>query len=245
MVDENGERLFLMRSGARRLPAEVDGITFAAYPDVLLVLPGLTAGAVLVDSYSGGAHCCSSIQLIDLDPGKPSVRWWKELGNDGALVIDADGDGVPEILTGDDGFAYWERYSYAESPRTAVILRWNGSTFVPDTGRLLPADAQMISSTMAKRGRETPERALAAWLFALRTKGALGQEFIPPAVVTQLLLDLIYRGRGDLAHAWLLAHWPNSLDRWEFIRHFSAQLENCRFFPATDALTPLEHRWPR
>ena len=245
--DEHSSSIFLVRSGARRLPAQVDGAIFAAFPDVRLDLPGLPAAAVLAVSNCGGAPFYMTLHLIVLDPDKPFVRWRQELGAHYPQLIDADGDGVAEILAGDDGFAYWGRDNSDDSPAPTVILRWNGTTFEPATWRWLPADAVALSAQAAKRKNITPEQAMSAWLVGPRANffdAHFDDGIIPPPVVTQLLLDLIYRGRGDLARTWLLAHWPPSLERLEFFRRFTAHLPKGRFFAATNALTPVEHRWP-
>ncbi len=63
----------------------------------------------LISRFSGGAHCCAVVQILDLVAGA-----WRIVdggGWDGSGIIpeDADGDGEDEIVHGDDRFLY--RYS--------------------------------------------------------------------------------------------------------------------------------------
>ena len=62
---------------------------------------------VLVDLFSGGAHCCSTTVIFYLKAAATGydhrVASW---GDDFYSLRDLDGDGRPEILTNDDRFAY-------------------------------------------------------------------------------------------------------------------------------------------
>lgn len=70
---------------------------------------GNTTPEFLISRYSGGAHCCAEVQILDVVQGQWHIvdggRW------DGEDIIpeDADGDGEQEIVHGDDRFLY--RYS--------------------------------------------------------------------------------------------------------------------------------------
>jgi subtilisin-like proprotein convertase family protein len=60
---------------------------------------------VLVDLYTGGAHCCYFTVIFRYDGSRyrGSVAFW---GDPGHELRDLDGDGRPELLTSDDRFAY-------------------------------------------------------------------------------------------------------------------------------------------
>lgn len=95
------------------------GLAFAA---------DLTGDGVLeavVFHYTGGAHCCSEYLIFGSDPN--GIRRYDAfgLGNDGLApqgVKDLDGDGIPELQTGDDRFAYFADVPYAVSPRLPMVL---------------------------------------------------------------------------------------------------------------------------
>jgi len=62
---------------------------------------------VLVDLYSGGAHCCSFTRIYQFDPAYTDYTWTEHgWGNYPYDLSDLDGDGVPEFSSADDRFAY-------------------------------------------------------------------------------------------------------------------------------------------
>lgn len=60
---------------------------------------------VLVDEYSGGAHCCQSTRIYRFRGGRYTfgTHQW---GNQGYVLRDLDGDGRPELVSADDTFSY-------------------------------------------------------------------------------------------------------------------------------------------
>jgi hypothetical protein len=80
---------------------------------------------VIVDLYTGGAHCCSYAEVF-----RYSGRRWRRarqfFGNAGYRFSDIDNDGAVEWLTADDRFAY--RFAcYACGGRPVRILVFRGS----------------------------------------------------------------------------------------------------------------------
>jgi hypothetical protein len=68
---------------------------------------------VLVDAYTGGAHCCAITELAAFNGSGYAVQelYW---GNTGYELKDLDGDGKPELVGYDDAFA-GQFTSYAAS----------------------------------------------------------------------------------------------------------------------------------
>jgi hypothetical protein len=83
---------------------------------------------VLVDAYSGGAHCCERTRVYRFRAGGYgfTVHQW---GNQTYRLHDLDGDGHPEFVSADDRFSY-AFASYAES-------RWPVRIFDARRGRLV------------------------------------------------------------------------------------------------------------
>ena len=94
---------------------------------------------VLVDLYSGGAHCCSMLLIYGFDAA--SGRYTKlrqDFGNPGYTLRDAGRDGQVEVFSEDDRFSYLFT-SYLESARPLLVLRYDGRALV-DVTRDFPAE---------------------------------------------------------------------------------------------------------
>jgi hypothetical protein len=79
---------------------------------------------VLVDAFTGGAHCCATTEVLRRDAAgayaSAELRW----GNAGYDVRDLDADGWPELVTADDTFA--ARFTaYAASYSPVRIVRFD------------------------------------------------------------------------------------------------------------------------
>jgi hypothetical protein len=73
---------------------------------------------VLVDLYSGGAHCCLFTLILRWDESarryRSTLGYW---GNYGARLIDLDGDGRPEFSAFDERFVYeFSAYVFSSAP---------------------------------------------------------------------------------------------------------------------------------
>jgi hypothetical protein len=62
---------------------------------------------VVLDLYSGGAHCCTIVQVFSFDPGTMTyVKTERNFGDPQARIVDERHNGRYEFLTADDSFAY-------------------------------------------------------------------------------------------------------------------------------------------
>ena len=73
---------------------------------------------VLLDLYSGGAHCCSFTRIYQFDPAFGAYTWTEHgWGNYPYNLEDLDGDGLPEFSSADDRFAYaFAAYAFSIPP---------------------------------------------------------------------------------------------------------------------------------
>jgi hypothetical protein len=84
---------------------------------------GNTTPEFFISRFTGGAHCCAQIWILDVVAGQ-----WRIVDGgmwDGAEIIpeDADGDGEEEIVHGDDRFLYkFSCYACAGVPRRVFKL---------------------------------------------------------------------------------------------------------------------------
>jgi len=71
--------------------------------------PTNTTPEFFISRFSGGAHCCAEIHILDLVAGQWRIIDGGSWNGDEIIPEDADGDGEQEIVHGDDRFLY--RYS--------------------------------------------------------------------------------------------------------------------------------------
>jgi hypothetical protein len=84
---------------------------------------------VVLDLFSGGAHCCSIEQIFSFDPGTMTyVETEHSFGDPGERIVDLDQNGRYEFLTADDSFAY-EFTDYAASGLPIQILTFSARHF--------------------------------------------------------------------------------------------------------------------
>jgi hypothetical protein len=85
--------------------------------------------SVVLDLYSGGAHCCSIAQVFSYDPaaGTYAVKE-HDFGDPGYRFVDLQHNGLNEFLTADDSFAY-EFTDFAASGMPIQILVFSDGRF--------------------------------------------------------------------------------------------------------------------
>lgn len=88
---------------------------------------------VMVDLYSGGAHCCYSTVIYGFAGGAyhRTVQYW---GSSFYRVEQADGDGIADLLSADDRFSY-EFAPYVASWRPIQLFNYDGRRLVDHTRR--------------------------------------------------------------------------------------------------------------
>ncbi len=130
--DEPGSDYFLCRarviapSGAVVLEEEDFGLKLLAISG--RDLNGDSTPELVLETFSGGAHCCWTYVILSLGP-RPRVLL--RLENQHAFAFDdLDGDGHIDICTYDGAFGYFDELSYADSPVPALYLRLAGDTLV-------------------------------------------------------------------------------------------------------------------
>jgi len=93
---------------------------------------------VVLNLYSGGAHCCTVLQVFSFDPGTMTyVKTERTFGDPDARIVDLRHDGQFEFLTADDSFAY-EFTDFAGSGLPIEIETFAGGQFT-DVTRSYPA----------------------------------------------------------------------------------------------------------
>lgn len=136
---------------------------------------------VLLDTYTGGAHCCS-VSYIFRRAGSGwarTARWW---GNPGYRLVDPDKDGRPELQTADDSFGYLVT-SWAASGEPVVLYRFEQGRLV-DVTRAFPAVVQADAASYWHTARQQltleggeVRGVLAAWAADMANLGKAEEAF--------------------------------------------------------------------
>jgi hypothetical protein len=120
---------------------------------------------VILDLYTGGAHCCFLSRFYRWD-GTTYVPADRNFGDPGYRIADLDGDGVKELVTADYRFGYaFTAFAFSVMPIRIYDLRagkWElVTTHFPDRVR---KDAKAAWKTFTRISRnEEPRGAIAAW----------------------------------------------------------------------------------
>jgi hypothetical protein len=124
---------------------------------------------VVLDLYTGGAHCCSVEQVFTFDPGTMTYAMTeRNFGDPGARIKDLNHDGHFEFVSADDAFAY-AFTDFAASGLPLQILSFTGSRFEDVTAthpKLIRKDATIWLKAfqgMARQHYSDSVGVIAAW----------------------------------------------------------------------------------
>jgi hypothetical protein len=154
-------------SGKRDAPLQVVDLDADGEPEVL------------VDAYTGGAHCCALTEILRFN-GTAYATSEASWGNIGYELKDLDRHGRPDFVTADDAFSY-AFSSYAGSYHPPLVLDYDATAkgFFTDVTRRFPA----LARKNAKDALHTLAR-------------ARRQHFETLGVVSAYVADLYLLGRG-------------------------------------------------
>jgi hypothetical protein len=133
-------------SGKRDAPLQVVDLDADGEPEVL------------VDAYTGGAHCCALTEILRFN-GTAYAASEASWGNMGYELKDLDGGGRPDFVTADDAFSY-AFSSYAGSYHPPLVLDYDATAkgSFTDVTRRFPAlarkNAKDALHTLARARRQ-------------------------------------------------------------------------------------------
>jgi hypothetical protein len=162
-------------SGKRAAPLQVVDLDADGEPEVL------------VDAYTGGAHCCALTEILRFD-GTAYTTSEASWGNIGYELKDLDADGRPDFVTADDAFSY-SFSSFAGSYHPPLVLDYDATAkgSFTDVTRRFPA----LVRKNAKDALHTLARARHGHFETL-------------GVVSAYVADLYLLGRGREVHPYLV-----------------------------------------
>ncbi len=198
-VDYFGKVLILSASGQPDITVgDVSGINDLSGADIT----GEGNPDLVVELFTGGAHCCFSTIVYDLGP-TPTKVLETPLSNCGGRFENLDADNIPEFHTCDDLFAY--RYcSYAASPMAEVVLQYQpGAGYVPASPRFPQLYAQEIV-THTTWAQNTQPGEWGEW------------DGTSKCAILPIVLDYVYMGQPALAWGVLeqLYNFPDKYLFW-------------------------------
>lgn len=148
----------------------------------------------VIETYTGGAHCCFGTWVYSLRD-LPLLILQKPESNAGGQFQDLDGDDIHEFITYDDSFAY--RYcAYAVSPSVKAILAYD-----PSLQRYLPASPRFAA-------QYAEDIALHSQQASGDLSAFIGDDGTPKCGILPVILDYLYAGQTEKARQELLRLYP-------------------------------------
>jgi hypothetical protein len=139
MIERNGIDSIMIKQASALHPLTGSDLNGDKIPDAV------------IETYSGGAHCCFGTQVYSLDT-EPKLLLKKPESNTGGQFKDLNDDGILEFITYDDIFAY-QYCAFAGSPTAKAVLQYD-----PLTALYIPA-SPLFSSEYAQDIRKYTETA--------------------------------------------------------------------------------------
>lgn len=159
---------------------------------------------VIISSFSGGAHCCTTSVVLELQSGNINELFRLDNSECGIHAKDVDGDGTKEILSCDDTWAY-AYCAYAFSPLPTMVWAWDGAQF--SVANLNPDYQEVFTSDVAMGMDILLDRLQADEFWASE------------CTALWLALPYLYEGKQEHARAaidFFYSHVPNTQDEHQF-----------------------------
>ena len=178
---------------------------------------------MIVSWWTGGAHCCLSHYVFELEPKFKLLATLDAEDTWPAYFADLDKNGHYYFIAEDWTFAYWAG-SFAGSPNAPIILQ-----FVEDSnggGYHLALDKMRKPEPSPKEWKES----VSEYKDSL---GEYGAGFLLRApTIWNTVLKLIYSGHSDLAWKFLDESWPGTKEeKEEEMGNFCATLKTSPYWP--------------
>jgi hypothetical protein len=234
-VSDDGACLTVTRNGSvvfrRTTDSGTPGFTLGQPGDMSDNVPAIANGTdvtgrghpeMIVSLYSGGAHCCSSHYVFELEPVLRLLATLNDAHDDMAHFERIDRNGPYYYLTADWTFAYWPD-CFACSPSEEVVLRFvdaaNGGGFH------LALDKMSRPAPTAAKWKHNLESVKES----LKSRGPLSTV---GTTLWQPVMDLIYTGHSDLAWKFLDEAGPAAQQKpLPNLQDFCSLLKNSLYWP--------------
>lgn len=180
---------------------------------------------MIASYYSGGAHCCTSILLFELEPQLKLLSTLETGNSDIAHFERNPQDGRYEFVTWDDLFAYWHA-CFTCSPMPKLILSPASDKKGSLTFQLDLAKMRMRAPTE----QEWSDKYLPQARAAFAPKAAF-DDYYAGAELWSPMLDWIYGGQAEWAWKLVDTAWPaEKPGKSEFLNEFCGQLTKSQYW---------------
>ena len=194
---------------------------------------GTKVKQLVIEQYSGGAHCCWSYWILKLGPDLDVIYESQEYPvGYGLTPLDLDQDGVFEFTQALLTFDYFDRLPHALSPLPAVVFKYEEKN-----SRYLPAN-QIFANYLLNGIEEDTERVREFQKKTdLTTCDDARGEYL--SLVFEVVLRYIYAGKEK--EGWLFYEKEYHLpDREEMRSKIKKKLESCPVY--REIYAPREKR---
>lgn len=221
---QRGERALVTRDGAvvadiRETLVFLGGFDGAGQhaAGIMQDITGDGSPEVIIETYSGGAHCCMSTHIVSMGerPREIAVLQTQSEG----VRFEPDGEGRMALVTADPAFEYWHT-AYVSSARPPLVLRLDESGLSVDAGRMwkpVPSSAVLDDARARIAAKSVP-----------------GSGPDPELWIT--VLNLLYSGHESEGWRFLDDAWPQALPgKEQFRAELRAQLDKSEWWPKVRA----------
>lgn len=173
---------------------------------------------VIINTYSGGAHCCFTDYVLQLGPTLVVIDTIEM----GGSFEDIDGDGIAEVRTSDYTFDYW-KMSHAESPIPEIVLKLKGGKYRLD--KAMTQKPGPSESDLEKLAAEI--RKMEGWVdYTSR------DDMVCPGLQKLIveMVNMVYTGHGGQTKILAESAWPAGIQGYEaFKSDFGVQLQKSQY----------------
>lgn len=238
VVEREGESRAVISRGGRVLVRLTDGVP-RDYATRIGLFPflGRNAKQLVVEQYTGGAHCCTIYRVYDLGAELRTLFDGDEFGIDeigeDMNVLDIDGDGRYEFTQDVMAFDYFMT-SHANSVFPTAVFAYDEGA-----GKYLPANRKFSAYLLrgVRRDIIKVEALTRRMTKEERAGGFHGEHF---RAVLDVLLKYVYAGEEEKGWAFFATHYALA-DKSEVEAGVKAKLLESAVYRATYGLAPLKN----
>jgi hypothetical protein len=206
--------------------------------DTIVDINGDKIEELIIEEYSGGAHCCTFWHILALGDEFKAFNKLDAMDGDFKLE-DINKDKIYEIITWDYGFAYWNA-SFSECNPPKVILSYQNGQYLPDAKLMKKKPNAAIFKQEAKLAKQKINAVLKAipeWNNFLKEDASSRWGFLSVGNsefdLWFTLLNLVYSGNRTKAKSFVGKAFPEALKPYQntFWQDFENQLLKCQYLP--------------